>query len=429
MEPRDLCRRSLPSKSNFAIDNYVCPLVYITQDIQKASLPTNKLGNDEYFKALKDINLIRSTTNSHKSQFCFENPQKELDIPSKMTYDQWLERKSEELRMNKKIEKEFQKYEEIKQKEAEEERNNKLIMSEKKFKQWKKNKALEILSTENLRAQTKSVQENMIKSKQQIAKEKYQEWLRSSLKTLKQTKLSQIKEKAKFEQEKQQKRIHQEIDDKKDDYIQRLEEKEKIKAETELKKQQELTKKEQDRAMRAQKAKNTATVYKTTKNSMGEMERKRLQQEAMQKQKKLQEDIRRNKNKVSERQAIQEQKILERIEDNELQQRAKEEEELRIAKAVSQYPHIPKVEVDHERVKQATKSNEAKKNQFDKSDKVNLFPQTGFTVDNLMKDMRYRLSHVLNEAGLQNTEYGKRVLQAAPHILPRKDTVTTHNFK
>ena len=205
MEPRDLCRRSLPSKSNFAIDNYVCPLVYITQDIQKASLPTNKLGNDEYFKALKDINLIRSTTNSHKSQFCFENPQKELDIPSKMTYDQWLERKSEELRMNKKIEKEFQKYEEIKQKEAEEERNNKLIMSEKKFKQWKKNKALEILSTENLRAQTKSVQENMIKSKQQIAKEKYQEWLRSSLKTLKQTKLSQIKEKAKFEQEKQQK--------------------------------------------------------------------------------------------------------------------------------------------------------------------------------------------------------------------------------
>ena len=230
-------------------------------------------------------------------------------------------------------------------------------------------------------------------------------------------------------QEKQQKRIHQEIDDKKDDYIQRLEEKEKIKAETELKKQQELTKKEQDRAMRAQKAKNTATVYKTTKNSMGEMERKRLQQEAMQKQKKLQEDIRRNKNKVSERQAIQEQKILERIEDNELQQRAKEEEELRIAKAVSQYPHIPKVEVDHERVKQATKSNEAKKNQFDKSDKVNLFPQTGFTVDNLMKDMRYRLSHVLNEAGLQNTEYGKRVLQAAPHILPRKDTVTTHNFK
>ena len=91
-------------------------------------------------------------------------------------------------------------------------------------------------------------------------------------------------------QEKQQKRIHQEIDDKKDDYIQRLEEKEKIKAETELKKQQELTKKEQDRAMRAQKAKNTATVYKTTKNSMGEMERKRLQQEAMQKQTKCPSD-------------------------------------------------------------------------------------------------------------------------------------------
>jgi hypothetical protein len=36
---------------------------------------------------------------------------------------------------------------------------------------------------------------------------------------------------------------------------------------------------------------------------------------------------------------------------------------------------------------------------------------------------------MLSEAGLQNSEYGKRVLQVALHTQPRKDTIETHDFK
>lgn len=230
-------------------------------------------------------------------------------------------------------------------------------------------------------------------------------------------------------QEKQQKRIHQEIDEKKSGYLQRIEEKRKVQLEIEEKKQKELEKKAEDRAIRAEKAKNTAVTYKSSKKSVNELEKQRQERLAEEKLRKVRENIKKNKEKVAERQTIQEQKIFDRLEEQELLIQEKESEELRINKAISQYPHIPKVEIDKERVKKPTKSKEAKKNALDKSEKVVLFPQNGFTVDNLMKDMRYRLSHVLNEAGLQNTEYGKRVLQAAPFAGARKDTITSHNFK
>ena len=230
-------------------------------------------------------------------------------------------------------------------------------------------------------------------------------------------------------QVKQQKRISNEISEKKDEYLLRQEEKERKKAEDELKIQQELKKKEEERANRAIKSKTTANVYKNNKQYMAELEKNKLRQEQIEKQRKNQERVKNNKDKVIERQAVQEQKILDRLDEQEYKLQQKEEDQYRINKAISQYSHIPKVEIDSERVKQATKSKIAKKVQFDKSDKINLFPQTGFTADNLMKDMRYRLSSMLNEAGLHNSEYGKRILQAAPHIQPRKDTIASHNFK
>lgn len=230
-------------------------------------------------------------------------------------------------------------------------------------------------------------------------------------------------------QEKLQQRIYQEKSGKQSDYQQRLEFKEKLKAEAEEKKQQELKKKENERNTRAVQSKKVATEFKTIKKQQEDLEKKRKTQEIINQKKKNQETISRNRFKVDERQAVQEQKIIERLEEQEQAELKKEEEKMRIEKAISQYQHIPKVDIDSDRVKQNTKSKDAKKVQYDKADKVVLYQQTGFTVDNLMKDMRYRLSSMINDAGLQNSEYAKRVLQVAPHVQPRKDTIASHNFK
>lgn len=230
-------------------------------------------------------------------------------------------------------------------------------------------------------------------------------------------------------QEKQLQRINQEINEKKPDYLNRIQEKQKIQAEINEKKQQETKKKEDDRITRSLKLKTEAISYKKTKQNLLELEKAKNNKIQILETQKIQEKIRNNKEKVNKRQLIQEQKILERLEDQECIQQKKEEDQARIKNAISQYPHLPKVAIDSDRVKQPTKSVQAKKTLNDKADKVNLFPQTGFTVDNLMKDMRYRLSHILNEAGLQGSEYGKKVLQIAPHTQPRKDTIETHDFK
>jgi hypothetical protein len=148
---------------------------------------------------------MRNTPTSSKTLFWTENQLKESESCTKLTYEQWLERKSEQYKLAKKIEKELKRQEDLKKKEAEEENYKKTIMSEEKFKEWKKNKILQLSSAEKIKLQNKYLQENMNKTKQIVAKEKYQEWLRSSLKSLKKLKIVEKKEKIKQDQEKKRK--------------------------------------------------------------------------------------------------------------------------------------------------------------------------------------------------------------------------------
>lgn len=228
------------------------------------------------------------------------------------------------------------------------------------------------------------------------------------------------------QQEKQQNRLSQEYQERKAAFLQRMEAKERLKQENEEKIKLEEAKKEKQRNERIKNSKMVAGEYKDVKRSAEEIEKLRKEKEELEKNKKIKEELERNKGKVEYRKAVEQQKLVEKLEEQELNSLKKVKEVARIEKAVSQYAHLPKVQVDSERVKQNTKSKNAKKNDHDMADKVVMFKQTGFTVDNLMKDMRYKLSHLLNEAGLQNTEYGKRVLQSVPHQNPRKDTISSH---
>ena len=227
-------------------------------------------------------------------------------------------------------------------------------------------------------------------------------------------------------QEKLQNRLSSEYQEKKQEFLIRLEAKAKAKKLEEEKKSEFELKKEREKETRAKDLKKIADGFKEQKSRKNELERMRKDREEAERIKREKEEIKRNKEKVGFRHNVEKQKIYEKLEEQELSLLKIAENKARIENAVSNYQHIPKVTIDSERVKQSTKSKDAKKTNHDLADKAVLFQQTGFTADNLMKDMRYKLSFILSEAGLQNTEYGKRVIQAAPHQAPRKDTVSSH---
>lgn len=105
-----------------------------------------------------------------------------------------------------------------------------------------------------------------------------------------------------------------------------------------------------------------------------------------------------------------------------------EQEQRRIDAAIEGYEHRPKLEIDRARVQQTTKSKQAKKVAFDKADAVVLFKNTGFTADNLMKDMRYRLSSALNDAGLTGSAYAQSLLNCIPQSRAARPSMASSGF-
>ena len=53
-----------------------------------------------------------------------------------------------------------------------------------------------------------------------------------------------------------------------------------------------------------------------------------------------------------------------------------------------------------------------KEMQYDKADKVELSKKTGYSVNQLMSDVRFKLNVALHDAGLANTEYAREMLVA-----------------
>ena len=84
-------------------------------------------------------------------------------------------------------------------------------------------------------------------------------------------------------------------------------------------------------------------------------------------------------------------------------QRANEmaERQKRLDAAVENYAIRPSVEADENRLIQETKARELRKGvTLDKADQVNLFKNHGYNIDNLMKDIRFKINTYLNEAGV-----------------------------
>jgi hypothetical protein len=83
--------------------------------------------------------------------------------------------------------------------------------------------------------------------------------------------------------------------------------------------------------------------------------------------------------------------------------------------AVEAYAFRPQVEADENRVIQETEARQIRKETvMDKADRVKLFKNHGYTIDTLMKDIRFKVNACLTEAGLAGTTYGKAVVRGLP---------------
>ena len=72
-------------------------------------------------------------------------------------------------------------------------------------------------------------------------------------------------------------------------------------------------------------------------------------------------------------------------------------------------------EADPDRVVKETAAVAIRKTTtLDQGDNIRLFKNDGYTVDKLMKDVRYRVQNALQNAGLQDASYAKELVRGLP---------------
>lgn len=261
--------------------------------------------------------------------------------------------------------------------------------------------------------------------------ERHKKALFESAKTLLNVEIEKLQEKmnknAEFlMQEQKLVRINQEYAVKNKEFQAKLAVENEEKRAEEEKNRKEMEKKAEKRREYERKTKEKTAEFQLKRNLEMEKTRKMQEKRRILEESRKKSEIERNRVKIdsirdSEMQKIH-QKISEKVAKQELVERNRE----RMETVIAGYKHVPKLEVDPERVKKPTESKLAKKRERDEGDAVVLYRNTGFTAEGLMKDMRYRLAAALNEAGLAGTEYGKRMIREAPPATkPRSDMLST----
>ena len=118
-----------------------------------------------------------------------------------------------------------------------------------------------------------------------------------------------------------------------------------------------------------------------------------------------------NKPKVNYRQSVERKKIERKLQDKEERVHMQVKKEERINKAVEGYSFRPQIEASEERLVAPTQALTKKKEvKYDKADKIPLSRVDGYTVNQLMTDMRFKLNVALEGAGLQHTNYAREVM-------------------
>ena len=128
--------------------------------------------------------------------------------------------------------------------------------------------------------------------------------------------------------------------------------------------------------------------------------------------KRVRELLKKNKDRVLEIQQREIEKVELLRDQKELKAQALQILQNRLKAAVENYSFRPQVEADFERLVQETAAREIRKITVrDAADQVELFKNPGYSIDGLMKDIRFKVSATLAEAGLHNTAYGQELLR------------------
>ena len=142
---------------------------------------------------------------------------------------------------------------------------------------------------------------------------------------------------------------------------------------------------------------------------------KNIQQQKINENIKMEEEIRRNKQKkeyekrlpyIINSNIISQNKFLKNQKQKYIDKAIAEENERRLNEIIENYKCRPKIEADEKRLNSITQNLENRYRSINKKtdldEKVELFSHNGFTVEQLMKDFRYKVSSALYEAGLSN---------------------------
>ena len=140
---------------------------------------------------------------------------------------------------------------------------------------------------------------------------------------------------------------------------------------------------------RAERAERTAEE--------AEAEREREEGE----KRRVREMLKKNRDRVLEIQQREIEKVELLRDQKELKAQALQILQNRLKAAVESYSFRPQVEADFERLVQETAAREIRKITVrDAADQVELFKNPGYSIDGLMKDIRFKVSATLAEAGL-----------------------------
>jgi len=206
-------------------------------------------------------------------------------------------------------------------------------------------------------------------------------------------------------------RIQKMIDDQREEFETKKDERE----ERMIKEQQRLDDlkriKDENLKVHAQKTKEVSLKFQDDKKQKFEQDRRAKLESDQRVREEVKVKVEANKPKVQTRQEVETKKIIGKVEQKEMKVKTKIENEQRIEKALENYSFRPKVEMDFNRVVQETEALTLKKKTvLDKADQVVLFRVDGFNVKDLMKDMRYKISSALYDAGLSKTDYATSVI-------------------
>jgi len=173
----------------------------------------------------------------------------------------------------------------------------------------------------------------------------------------------------------------------------------------------ELEKKEKQSIEYYNKIKGISQKFKAEKNEKELKEKEELSREFSYKQKQIKEEIKLKLPLILKRQNSAVTQFVKAYKQKEIIKEEKLKRETEINKIVENLKVRPKVEIDPERVKRVTEALKIRmKTKLDKADKVVLFRNNGFTIDNLMSDLRYKISSALSEAGLLGKEYSNQIM-------------------